>query len=88
MLLLGNTKNTKLTISLFIGNILYWISDTIIGRVQLTDLKIFGSDVANSVIIMTTYYLAQYMIVLSIDKIELDYRLREERDNEIMEEKI
>ena len=79
MLLLGNTKNTKLTISLFFGNILYWISDTIIGRVQLTDLKIFGSDVANSVIIMTTYYLAQYMIVLSIDKIELDYRLREER---------
>ena len=55
---------------LLFGTVMFCISDNVLGRVIFAYLEIGGSHKINSIVIMVTYYLGQYFIVLSISKIK------------------
>lgn len=61
---------------LVVGGICYYISDNLLGRTKFASFAIFGVRRINSILIMTTYYLAQYFIPLGfikrISKVEKD----------------
>jgi hypothetical protein len=55
---------------LVFGTVMFCILDNVLGRVIFADLEIGGSHKINSIVIMVTYYLGQYFIVLSISNIK------------------
>jgi hypothetical protein len=52
-------------IGLIVGGISFFISDNVLGRGKLTDETILEKRMYDSMLIMGTYYLAQYFIPLS-----------------------
>lgn len=58
----GKNKISKEEILMFLGSISFLVSDNLLGKSIFGDWKIFGSHKVNSILIMVTYYLAQYLM--------------------------
>lgn len=63
--MIANKRIDRYHLLLFLGTVMFVISDNVIGRGIFTDFKIFNKKI-NSIVIMTTYYLGQYLIVLNV----------------------
>jgi uncharacterized membrane protein YhhN len=66
LLILSERKVCLASIFLVAGGISYLISDNLLGMTMFGGVELFGQRRINSVLIMTTYYLAQYFIPLSL----------------------
>jgi hypothetical protein len=60
LLMMGSRKVCSQSIYLVLGGLSFYISDNVLGKSHFTDLAIFGDRKIDTIIIMTTYYLAQY----------------------------
>ena len=69
LLTINRKKIDILYVMLICGTVLFFISDNLLVRVIFVHLEIFGSRKINSIVIMVTYYLGQYLIVLGISYI-------------------
>lgn len=68
ILMIANKRIDKYHFFLFLGTVIFLISDNVLGRAKFTDFKIFSKKV-NSLVIMATYYLGQYLIVLNVHRL-------------------
>lgn len=65
LLMIANKKANKNYILLFVGCLMFLISDNVLGRAIFANFRILDSHKINSIVIMSTYYLGQYLIVLN-----------------------
>ena len=68
LLLLSESEYHPASIYLFLGGACYFLSDNLLGMTKFAGFALFGSRRMSSIGIMTTYYLAQYFITLSLTK--------------------
>ena len=69
----GKNKLSKEDVLMFLGSINFMVSDNLLGKSIFGDWEIFGSHKVNSILIMGTYYIAQYLMFNS------GYKLTEKR---------
>lgn len=65
LLLLGDRKTSIQSIGLVIGGLSYYISDNTLGRSKFVGLDLLGARWVRDLLIMGTYYLAQYFIPIA-----------------------
>lgn len=63
--MLGDRKPRLNSALLLLGAISFFISDNVLGRSRFADFVIFDIKHMNSVVIMATYYLGQYLIAMT-----------------------
>jgi hypothetical protein len=74
LLMLGDRKLKLNSVLLLIGAISFFISDNVLGRSRFADFVIFDIKHMNSVVIMATYYLGQYLIAMTTREMEVETR--------------
>ena len=65
LLLLGDRKVSIQSIGLVIGGLCFYISDNTLGRSKFVGLDLLGARWIRDLLIMGTYYLAQYFIPIA-----------------------
>ena len=70
-LLCGSKKISKDQVLLLLGTISFFTSDNVLGKCVFGGLLILGDKRYNSLVIMITYYLGQYLIVYGLKSLSL-----------------
>lgn len=73
ILMIANKRIDALHFLLFVGTLMFFISDNVLGRAIFTDFIILGNKKLNSIVIMTTYYLGQYLIALKVHRLYYEH---------------
>lgn len=74
LLLLAEKSPDRYHVLLLVGTVMFLVSDNVLGRTIFAGFHIYNHKI-NSLIIMVTYYLGQYLIVLN------SYRIWENQHN-------